>query len=200
MAEIEDVAGASGGASQNVLCARLQLRPVGEKKNWIKIALHGAFVIEARPTFVERDAPIESNDVRSSLFHGGQQGGAVGTEINNGYSSFLQLLHHGGDVGKDVAAIVFHAEASDPAVENLDDVGPGAHLIGGIGGGHRNQLAHQCVPVSGRVVHHFLGVDVVARASTFDHVAGEGEGSAAESDDGERSPKCFATSATASET
>ena len=183
VAEIEDVAGASGGAAENVFGARLQFLPVGEEQNRIEIALHGALVIEASPAFVERDAPVEADDVRSGLFHRGQERGAVGAEINDGRAGFLQLLHHGGDVGQDVAAIVFHAEASDPAVENLDYVGAGAHLLGGILGGHRDQLAHQCVPVGGRVVHHFLGVDVVARASAFDHVAGEGEGRAAESDD-----------------
>jgi len=48
-----------------------------------------------------------------------------------------------------------------------------------------DQLVHQLVPDSGRVVHHLLGMDVVAGASAFDDVAGEGEGSSAESDDRE---------------
>ena len=139
-------------------------------------------MIEASPTFVERDAPVESDHVRSGLFHRGKKRGAVGAEVNDRHSGLLQLLHHAGDVGQNVAAIVFHAEASDPAIENLDDVGPGADLISGIGGGHDDQFAHQRVPVVGRVVHHFFGVDVVARASAFDHVAGEGEGSATEAD------------------
>ena len=35
-------------------------------------------------------------------------------------------------------------------------------------------------------IHEFLGLDVIARAAAFNHVAGEGEGRAAESDDAER--------------
>ena len=34
-------------------------------------------------------------------------------------------------------------------------------------------------------VHHLLGVDVVARAAAFDHVAGQRVGRAAEADDSE---------------
>ena len=65
-------------------------------------------------------------------FIAGQKRGAVGAEINDGHAGFLQALHHVGDMRQDIAAIVFDAEAADPAVENLDGVGAGAHLLGGI--------------------------------------------------------------------
>src|ERR1035437_4751707 len=142
-------------------------------------------MIQAGPAFVERDAPVESDDVSSGFFHRGQKRGAVGAEINDGHSGFLQLLHHAGDVGEHVAAIVLDAEASHPTVENLDYVGAGAHLIGGVGSRNDNQFAHERVPIGGRVIHHFLGVDVVARASALDHVAGKSEGSTAETDHGQ---------------
>ena len=102
-----------------------------------------------------------------------------------GDAGLLQALHQVGHVRQNVAAIVFDAQAAHPAIENLDGVGAGAHLLGGILGGHRDQLLHQFVPRGGRGVHHLLGEKIVARASAFDHVAGEGEGRAAESDDGE---------------
>jgi carboxymethylenebutenolidase len=184
VAKIEDVARASGSAAEDVFRARLQFLPIGEEQNGIEIALHRALMTEASPAIVERDTPVEPDHVGSSLFHGGQERGAVGAEINDGRASFLQLPHHAGDVGEHVAAIVFHAEASDPTVENLNHVGAGAHLLGGVGRGDDNQFAHQRLPVGGRVVHHFLGVDVVARASAFDHVAGEGERSATKADHG----------------
>ena len=56
-----------------------------------------------------------------------------------------------------------------------------------------HQLAHQRIPVAGRVVHHLLGVKIVARAAAFDHVAGESEGRSAETDHGNFAAKCFAT-------
>src|SRR5208282_326518 len=52
-------------------------------------------------------------------------------------------------------------------------------------GGNRDQLLHQLAPGGGRGVHHLLGEEIVARAATFDHVAGKCEGRAAEADDGE---------------
>ena len=35
-----------------------------------------------------------------------------------------------GDVHEHVAAIVFDAETADPAIEDLNGIGPGAHLLG----------------------------------------------------------------------
>jgi len=141
-------------------------------------------MIEVAPTFVKRDAPIEANDVGSGFIHRGKKRGAVGAKINYGRAGFLEALDESGDVGQDVAAIVFDAEAANPAIENLNDIGSGADLGRGIFGGDIDQLAHQLVPCGGRVVHHFLGVKVVARASAFDHVAGEGEWGSTETDDG----------------
>ena len=182
VAQIEDVAGAPGGEAEDFFRAPLQFLPVGKEQDGIEISLHGALVIEAGPALIEGNTPVESDHIGSSFVHGGKQRRAVSSEINDGHTGFLQLLHHAGDVGQHVAAIVFHAEATDPAVENLDDVGSGAHLIGGICRGDGNQLAHERVPVGGRVVHHLLGVNVVARASAFDHVAGESERGATETD------------------
>ncbi len=191
MAEVEDVAGASGGESQNFSRAGFQFLPVGEKQDGIEISLHGTAMVEIAPTFIERDAPIEADDVGSGFIHRGQQRGAVGAKINYRCAGFLQALDHGCNMRQNVAAIIFNAEAADPAIENLNDVGAGTDLSGRVFGGDVDQLAHQLIPVSGRVVHHFLGVEIVARAAAFDHVAGEGEGSSAETDDGNFSCKMF---------
>ena len=104
---------------------------------------------------------------------------------------FCRRFTKAGYVRQDVAAIIFHAEAADPAVENLNYIGSGAHLRGGVLGGDIDQLAHQLIPVCRRVVHHLLGVEVVAGASAFDHVAGQGEGSSAEADDWELAGEMF---------
>ena len=183
------MAGASGGLAQNVLGAALEFFPIGEEQYRIEVALYGAFVAERLPAGVKRDAPVEANDFGSGLLHRGKKGRAVGAEIDDGHSGLfladlLQAFDEVGHVRQSVAAVVFDAQAAHPAVENLDGVGSGAHLLGGILGGHGDQLLHQFVPGGGLGVHHFFGVDVVAGASAFDHVAGEGEGRAAESDDG----------------
>ena len=89
VAEIEDVAGAAGGEAQNFFGAGFQFLPVGEEQHGVEIALHGAPVIEARPAFVERDAPVEADDVGSGFAHGGQQRGGVDAEINDGDADVL---------------------------------------------------------------------------------------------------------------
>ena len=43
VAEIEDVAGASGGLAQNIFGPRFKFLPVREQKHRIEIALHRAF-------------------------------------------------------------------------------------------------------------------------------------------------------------
>src|SRR5580698_11437317 len=92
---------------------------------------------------------------------------------------------------QNVAAIIFHAEAANPAIENLDDIGASTHLRGGVLGGNVDQFAHQRIPVGGSVIYHLLGVKIVAGAAAFNHVAGEGEGRSAKSDDWNSSREMF---------
>ena len=82
-------------------------------------------------------------------------------------------------------AVVLYAEASHPTIENLDHVRAGAHLLGCVLRRHRDQLGEQLVPGRRLAIHHLLGIDVIARTAALDHVAGEREGRAAESDDGQ---------------
>ena len=148
-------------------------------------------MIEVAPAFIEWDAPVEADDFGVGLIHRGKQRGAVGAEVNNRGASFLQALDHDFDVRQNVATIIFNAETSDPAIEDLNDVGASGDLGRGIFGGDVNQLLHERIPNIGGVVHHFFRVQIVARASAFDHVAGKGEGCAAKSDDGKLSGEMF---------
>ncbi len=93
MAEIEDVAGASGGELENILGTRFQFFPICEEQHGIQISLHGAAVVEIAPTFIERDAPVEADHFRSGFVHRGKQRGAIGAEINNRRAGFLQTLY-----------------------------------------------------------------------------------------------------------
>src|ERR1700710_146119 len=86
VAKIKDVACAPGGAVQYICRARLDLFPFCEQQYRIEISLDGASMAQALPTFVERDAPVESDDIRACFFHCRQERGAVGAEINYGYA------------------------------------------------------------------------------------------------------------------
>jgi len=88
-------------------------------------------------------------------------------------------------VRQSVAAVVFDAQAAHPAVENLDGVAPARTCSAEYSRSRRPTSCIQFVPGGGLEYIIFFGVDVVAGASAFDHVAGEGEGRAAESDERE---------------
>ena len=54
VAEIEDVAGPSAGASQHIVCRREQAFRGPEQQRRIEVALDGAVVADDRPGLVER--------------------------------------------------------------------------------------------------------------------------------------------------
>ena len=72
VAEIEDMAGTSGGLAQNVLGPLLEFFPIGEEQHGIEIALHRAFQTKALPSGVERNAPVQANDFGAGFLHRGQ--------------------------------------------------------------------------------------------------------------------------------
>src|SRR5580704_19216702 len=110
------MAGASRGQTKDFLCARLQFFPIRKKQNGIEIALHGTAVFEVAPAFIERDAPVEADDIGPSFIHRRQQGSTVGAEINDG-RTLLQPPDEDRDGRQDVTAIVLNAKAADPTVE-----------------------------------------------------------------------------------
>ena len=138
---------------------------------------------EAAPAVVQRNPPVEADHLGSRFFHRRQERGAVGTEINDRHVALLQSLHQVGDVRQHIPPIVFHAQTADPAVKNLDRISSCTNLRRRVLCRHRHQFAHQLIPLRRRVVHHLLGMNVVARAAAFDHVAGQREGRSTESDD-----------------
>src|ERR1039458_1052055 len=89
VAEIEDVARASSSAAQNVFRARLDFFPLGEKQHGIEIALHRALVAEALPSGIERNTPVEADNLGARFLHGRQKRGTISSEIDNGHARFL---------------------------------------------------------------------------------------------------------------
>ena len=69
VAEIEDVAGASGGLIENHLGTAANFGRLGEQRDRIEITLNGDIVAEPRPGLGEIDAPIETDDIAAGLAH-----------------------------------------------------------------------------------------------------------------------------------
>src|ERR1700745_296566 len=93
---------------------------------------------------------------------------------------------------QNVAPIVFHAQTAHPAIKYLDRVGACAHLLGSVFAGYRHQLAHELIPGLRGGIHHFLSMDVVPGTPSLNHVARQGEWSAAEADHGQSIAKMLA--------
>src|SRR5262245_13281871 len=82
VAEVEDVPWATGCLLQDRLGARRDLF-LSRKKNYrIEVPLHSAAMGEHPPTAIERNAPVESDDVGIRLLHEWKQGRRVCAEIN----------------------------------------------------------------------------------------------------------------------
>src|SRR5581483_6336777 len=177
------MSGAFSSAAQDVFGPRFKFLPVSKQQNRVQISLDGTFAAETAPALVERNTPVKSDDFCASLLHGRQQGSALGTKINDRSAGATKILHQFGSSRQDITAIVFYAETSDPAIENLDDVRASGDLLGSVFGSDRHQLAHEFVPDLRGRVHHLFCVNVVARAAALDHVAGESKRCAAKTND-----------------
>src|SRR6267142_4773032 len=83
-------------------------------------------------------------------------------------------------MGDGGATIKNDAETTHPAVEDLNGVGSRSNLLGRVLAGYSNEFAHQLIPSGWFGVHHLLGMYVVARTTSLDHIARQCKGSPAE--------------------
>jgi hypothetical protein len=185
MAEVEDMTGAAVGEGKDFADAGLEDIEGGEEGDGVEVPLNSAAGAYRTPAFVEGNPPVETEDVRCSFGHGGEHGGGVDSKVNDGDAEGLDALNELGGGGEAVLPVVGDREGTDPGVEDLDAVGASFHLLLRVGYEDSVELIHEERPCSIVRVHHLLGFDVVARTAAFDHVAGEGEGSATEADDAE---------------
>ncbi len=122
-----------------------QLRP-GKEGDGIEVALDGAAVVETAPCRVERNAPVEAEDVGSGLAHRGEQAGGVDSEVNYGHTHCLHFADEGLRGGQDEVAVVLDAQRARPAVKDLDGVGSGLDLLGGEITQDKGELVEQHAP------------------------------------------------------
>src|SRR5215831_20536004 len=115
--KVKDVARASGGATQNVMSTRFHFFPPGKQEYRIEIPLHSVPCANRLPPKVERNPPIQTDDVGPGVAHRGQQSRAVVSEIDDPNTGFLQVPYQFRGAGQDVTTIVFDAEASYPTVK-----------------------------------------------------------------------------------
>ena len=157
-----------------------------EERDRIEIALHCVAVMaDGAPAFVERLPPVEADHVGASGSHRAEQPSGLDAEVDDRHAEVL----HGADEAfrgyESVVVVVGQRERTNPAVEDLDDVGAGLDLETAVFDQDCDQLVQKHAPCDRLAIHQFLGLDVVARSAAFDHVAGQRVRRAAEADDAE---------------
>src|SRR5215472_4539873 len=75
VAEVEDVAGTAGGEGEDLADAEFEEIFERKERDGVKIALHGNVGAYGAPALVERDAPVEADDVGAGLAEGGEEAG-----------------------------------------------------------------------------------------------------------------------------
>src|SRR6059036_284308 len=83
VAEIEDVTRSPRGATQDVARTLDHESGRSEQHGGVEIALHTALESKAAPTLVERNPPVEGNDVRAGLDDRLQQGRGTGALLES---------------------------------------------------------------------------------------------------------------------
>ena len=73
---------------------------------------------------VEGDAPVEAEDVGAGFAHGGEEGGGVDAEVDDGDAEGFDALDELGGGGEAVLAVVGDGERAGPGVEDLDESAP----------------------------------------------------------------------------
>src|SRR5262249_46038747 len=112
-------------------------------------------------------------------------GGHRGAEDDDRDPPRLQRRHHPLEVREAEGLEVARAELSSPAVEDLDDGGPGVDLHLEVRDEGAGELVEEDVGEEGLLEEEPLDEDEAPRAAPLDHVGGEGEGGAGESDGGD---------------
>ena len=165
-------AGLSAGESEDFFHAGFDDVLWGEERDGVEVALHRAAGADRAPAFVERDAPVEAEDVGACFAHRGEKRCSVDAEVDDGHAqggarAGLVLSWGRGSIGGS------RWTESAPAQESKIWMtsGTGFDLLLRVGDEHGDELFHEQRPGAAGGVHHLLGFDVVARAAAFDHVS-----------------------------
>src|SRR5207249_6837211 len=118
MAEIEDVARTPTGLRKNCADLTRPLRGGCEQRRGLEIALDRT-ISDAGPCGIERNAPVDADDVATRCGEVLQERGGAGAEVNQRNLRGARERQRLPAVRLHVRAIVVRRETTDPAVEEL---------------------------------------------------------------------------------
>ena len=145
----------------------------------LEVPLHPALVPDELPGAVDRDPPVDADDVAAGFGHLLQEVRRPGAEVDRRHVHRGQHLR---GVGRDELAVVVDRERADPRVEELDHVGPGLDAAVEVERERGSELLHQGVPDLRLPVHAGLRQLELTGRLALDQVAGDRERAAGEAD------------------
>ncbi len=182
MAEVEDVARPAAGPPEDVLHLAVALGGGREQRGRVEVALDRAGLAAAAPRLIERNAPVDADDIPTGAGEILQEGRRARAEVNDRNAPFGGERQRLPAVGQDEAAVVLRRQAAHPAVEQLQRLRARARLRGEIAADQLGEFAEQQVPGVGGLVHQRFGPGEGPRGSALDRVAGERERRSGEPD------------------
>src|SRR5437867_11052214 len=90
--QVEDVAGAAGGAVEDRLGVAPNYLEVGKEDRRIEVPLDASLGADPFPRLVQRNPPIHADDVAPRLGHPLQKSRGVGAEVDEGDAESGELL------------------------------------------------------------------------------------------------------------
>src|SRR6266511_2931419 len=127
VAEVEDVARTSPSLREDVADLPRTFGRGCEQGDGLEIALDCTFS-DAGPRGVQRNPPVDADDVATSRGEVFQKRRGAGTEVNQRHLRGTRQCQRLAAVRLYVGAIVIRRETADPAVEQLQRLRPGARL------------------------------------------------------------------------
>jgi hypothetical protein len=183
--DVEDVAGATARAVEHVVDPQPELSPWREQGHRIEVALHGSFVPDDLPRLVQRQLPVEADDVAAASGGVVEVGAHPEREIDHRHTRARdrgeELTVRRGDVAE---VVVTPERPPGPGVEHLQHLSSRARLRQQVVGLDRGELRHEPLPRRGLGEHERLRLREVPRRRALERVARERERRPREADHG----------------
>ena len=118
---------------------------------------------------VQLNAEIHTDDVTSRLTHEFQQRTGARTKMDYRHPR-RQVGNHRLRVRQHKRPVVCGRQRTDPAIEQLHDLGPGSNLTVEVPHQVAAEAGHQRMPGCRLGIHKRFGAHIIARRSPFQHV------------------------------
>ena len=149
VAEVEDVALGGGALGEDAADLAVDDVPAGEQQRRVEVALQRPGPAAAGGGDVQRQPPVDPDDVGAGLAHGAQQLAGADPEVDARQAGVGQPLQHAGGVREHQLAVVALRERAGPGVEELHGVDAGVDLRAQERQRRVGEVEHSACQVSG---------------------------------------------------